>query len=107
MPVCEIIAEDFKAVPKTFVIAANVADNFRWEKNGIEYRYFLEAIYKLPVLGSEKDDYVQANVLYLIDEGGLKDPLKLGGMEMEAFTPKKIDRVWKIETGQTVYKLIK
>jgi len=52
-------------------------------------------------------DYQQARVLYLVDEGDLKEPLKLGGMEMEAFAPKKIDKVWQVGTGQKIYKMTK
>jgi hypothetical protein len=73
----------------------------------MEYRYFLEALYKLPILGTEEQDYKSADVLYLIDEGSLNDPLKMRGMEIETFRPKTIEKVWKVETGQTIYKMTK
>lgn len=104
LPSCEIMAKDFDTKVKT-VIAANVNETTRWEHNGLEYRYFLEAIYRLPLSNWEKDDYEKADVLYLIDEGDLPEPLKLGGMEMEAFGPQKIEKVWRVETGQKIYKL--
>lgn len=104
LPVCEKIAKDFPN-DKKVVLAGNIADRSRWEHNGLEYRYFLEGIYRLPLGGWEASDYKEADVLYLIDEGELKDPLKLGGMEMEAFKPTKVEQVWEVETGQTVYKL--
>ncbi len=105
IPVVKIITNDFNN-NSNFAIAANLEKN-RWEKNGIEYRYFLEALYKLPVLGSEQSDYTKADVLYLIDEGDLKDPISLKGMELEAFKPGKIETVWQAETGQTIYKMTK
>jgi len=86
-------------------VAANINESNRWEKNGIEYRYFLESLYELPFLGSKENDYKSANVLYLIDEGDLKEPLKMGGMEMETFRPAKIEKVWEVETGQKIYKM--
>lgn len=87
------------------VLVSNLADSYRWEKNALEYRYFLEAIKDLKVLGDQVGDYQRANVLYLIDEGALKEPLSLGGMEMEAFGPKKVEKVWQVATGQKIYKL--
>lgn len=88
-------------------VAANIKDSSRWDHNALEYRYFLEAIYRLPMGNWEKSDYQNADVLYLIDEGNLKEPLKLGGMEMEAFSPKKIENMWVAETGQKIYKMTK
>lgn len=87
------------------VVAANIKDSSRWDHNALEYRYFLEAIYRLPMSNWERSDYQNANVLYLIDEGDLKEPLLLKGMEMEAFEPKKIEKSWLVETGQKIYKL--
>lgn len=86
-------------------LAANLKDLSRWDHNALEYRYFLEAFYRFPVAGWDVGDYKEANVLYLVDEGSLKEPLKLGGMEMESFSPKKIEKSWKVDTGQTIYKL--
>lgn len=106
LPVSKSIFKDALS-SQNIAVAANVADRTRWEKNGLEYRYFLEAFYKLPSTGWDKDDYQRADVLYLIDEGDLPEPLKFGGMEMEAFKPVKIEKAWKVETGQKVYKLLK
>jgi len=107
-PAVKIIANDFfNNGPDDYVVAANNSDPQRWDHNGLEYRYFLEAYFKLPVSHWEVGDYQQARVLYLVDEGDLKEPLKLGGMEMEAFAPKKIDKVWQVGTGQKIYKMTK
>jgi len=103
LPVCEEISKDFS--PEKIAIAANLADRSRWDHNALEYRYFLEAFYRLPLGNWDVEDYKMADVLYLIDEGDLQEPLKLGGMEMEAFRPKKIEKVWKVETGQKIYKM--
>ncbi len=103
LPSVKVIAQD--AGRENVAVVANLSDIARWDHNGLEYRYFLESVYKLPLVGWEASDYKSANVLYLIDEGELKDPLKLGGMEMEAFKPVKIEKDWKIGTGQKIYKL--
>lgn len=100
------IAKDYES-GKTVAIAANPNDRGRWEKNGLEYRFFLESKYSLPLGGWEPVDYREAEVLYLIDEGNLSDPLTLKGMEMGSFGPKKIEKVWEVPTGQKIYKMVK
>ncbi|MBU2577795.1 glycosyltransferase family 39 protein [Patescibacteria group bacterium] len=105
LPVCALIDKDFTS--GKIVIAANLIDQSRWDHNALEYRYFLEAFYRLPLGNWEEEDYRQADVLYLIDEGELKEPLKLKGMEMEAFGPVKIEKTWEAETGQKIYKMTK
>ncbi|MCL5090496.1 MAG: hypothetical protein M1514_00625, partial [Patescibacteria group bacterium] len=105
LAVGSLIAKDYSLGKISLV--ANLADQARWDHNGLEYRYFLEARYKVPMSNWEKTDYEEANVLYLVDEGDLKEPLKLGGMEMEAFRPKKIINSWKVESGQKIYKMSK
>lgn len=107
-PTVRIIADDFyDSGFSNYAIAANNADPQRWDHNGLEYRYFLEAYFKLPISNWDVGDYQQAEVLYLIDEGDLKEPLKLKGMEMTSFAPQKIDKIWQAESGQTVYKMSK
>lgn len=105
LPACEIIASD--SGDGLIAIAASIADNSRWEKNGLEYRYFLETKYKLPLKGWDIGDYKEAEVLYFIDEKGTEDPLTFGGMEMESFAPEKIVDFWEVKTGQKIYKLAK
>lgn len=105
-PVSEIIAKD-SLNENRVAIAGNVADKSRWEHNGLEYRYFAEALYNLKARNWEASDYRDADVLYFIDEGDVKEPLKFGGMEVEAFRPTKIEKTWKVQTGQTIYKMIK
>jgi 4-amino-4-deoxy-L-arabinose transferase-like glycosyltransferase len=105
-PARETIEADFPN-DKKVVTVNNIGDGLRWEKNGLEYRYLLEAIDGLPLQGWEKSDYLTADVLYLIDEGNLENPLALGGMEMEAFGPKTIVKRWPLANGSTVYRLEK
>lgn len=104
LPVSKIIATDSKS-EKNVAIAGNVTDKSGWEHNGLEYRYFAEALYNLEAGNWEANDYKEADVLYFIDEGGVEEPLKYGGMEVEAFKPTKIERTWKVETGQKIYKM--
>lgn len=108
LPAVKIIANDFYSnSPYHYVVAANNIDPQRWDHNGLEYRYFLEAYNKLPVSNWEINDYQQATVLYLVDEGNIKEPLKLKGMEMESFAPKTIEKTWQAENGQKIYKMTK
>lgn len=106
LPACKIIADDYLE-GKEIAIVSNPADSSRWEKNGLEYRYFLETKFNLPLKDWEIKDYQRASILYLVDEGRLKDPLSLRGMEMESFEPKRVEKVWQAETGQKIYKLLK
>jgi len=107
-PAVKIIADDFSSDGSYYyVVAANNADPQRWDHNGLEYRYFLEAYFKLPVSNWDIEDYQQAEILYLIDEGDLKEPLNLGGMEMEAFAPQKIEKTWLTENERKIYKMTK
>lgn len=106
LPACEIVAKDYSPKDRA-AIAVNVADTTRWEHTGHEYRYFLESMYGFPSTGWAAGDYQEANVLYLIDEGDLKEPLELNGMEMEAFRPKEIQQTWTAQTGQKIYKMIR
>lgn len=102
------VASDFyQSKPVEYVVAANNLDSHRWDRNGLEYRYFLEALYHLPLSGWEAVDYQQAQVLYLIDESNLSNPFKLGGMEIEAFGPARVDQTWQLADGKKVYKLVK
>jgi hypothetical protein len=100
----KVIAKDNLSTDK-IAVAANLADPFRWDHNALEYRYFLETVYKIPSQNWESKDYKSANVLYLIDERGLKEPLKLGGMEVEAFAPRRIEKMWTTSNGQKIYKM--
>jgi len=107
-PAGEIIAGDFfNNGPYNYVVIANSSDPQRWDHNGLEYRYLLESRFKLPISGWEAGDYQQAEVLYLVDEGNLKEPLKLGGLEMESFSPQKITDKWQAENGLKIYKMEK
>lgn len=102
--VSKVVAED-SSVGKKVAIAGNVSDKSRWEHNGLEYRFFAEALFGLHFGNWEAIDYQQADVLYFIDEGEVKDPLKFGGMEVEAFKPVRIEKTWQVETGQKIYKM--
>lgn len=106
LSVSKIIADDSIYEDKV-AIANNTNDKSRWEHNGLEYRYFAESMFNLKAGNWEPSDYKQANVLYFIDEGEVINPLTFGGAEVEAFKPAKIDKMWRVETGQKVYKMSK
>lgn len=105
LPVAKVIANDSNG--QKYVVASHLADSQRWERNALDYRFFLEGLYHLPVSNWEESDFREADVLYLIDEGNLSDPLSFGGMEMAAFKPQKIDQFWEVETGQKIYRMSK
>lgn len=104
LPAAEVIAKDYSPGDK-ITLAANLVDPFRWDHNALEYRYFLETVYRIPLENWEARNYKEANVLYLIDEGSLKEPLKLGGMEVEAFAPRRIEKMWTTQNGQKIYRM--
>jgi len=53
------------------------------------------------------DQYAKAEVLYLIAERPMEEPLAAKSFETAEFGPKKVDRVWQLENGWQVFKLVK
>lgn len=106
LPVTEIIAHDFQN-NRRIAIVSHSGDQLRWEYNGLEYRYFLESIYRLPLTGWGASDYEKAEILYFVDESNLQNPLSFKGMEMETFAPKTILKTWEASSGQKIYKMVK
>lgn len=105
LPACRIVANDYSA--NRISVTSNLKDPARWDHNALEYRYFLETVYHLNLGNWEAIDYKNSDILYLIDEGDLTDPLKMGGMEIEAFYPRKIVQKWITEDGKKIYKMTK
>lgn len=106
LPADEVIAQDVQLAQKP-AIAANLSDPYRWDHNGLEYRYFLETKFHLSLGGWEEEDYRQAQTLYLIAEREMKDPLLLKGMEMDRFSAKRVVKSWELDDGKVVYRLEK
>lgn len=104
--VSRIIADDIRG-QKDFVIAANYRNLDRWDHNAVDYRYFVEAYFGKRGLDWQPEDYRKAQILYVIAEGGLPDPVNAKIMEIYEFEPKKIEKTWKLPKEVVVYKLVK
>jgi len=102
--VSRIIAEDVG--DELFNLAVSHRYSDRWDRNAVEYRYFVESYFKKFPLDDSPLGYTQAEYLYFIDEGGGQEVLNAKIMEVQAFSPKKIINNWEIE-GLKIYKLSK
>lgn len=97
--VASIIAHD--SGQKKFNLAGLT---WRFDHNAMDYRYFVELKGK-KALGPE--DYANAEVLYVINEGQKEDLLCSKIMEISDFKPKFIVKKWKIDNKVEIYKLSK
>lgn len=77
---------------------------WRFDHNAMDYRYFVELKGKKAL---EPDNYREAEVLYVVNEGQKENLLTSKIMEIADFKPKLVVARWKIEDGIDVYKLIK
>jgi len=102
----EIIAKDISE-QKDFVIAANYRNLDRWDHNGVDYRYFIEAYFKKKGLDWQPEDYRKAQVLYVVAEGEMSDPIGSKIMEIDEFNPEKLKKTWKLPNEVYIYKLTK
>lgn len=99
----QIIAKD-APLDKPFNLAA-VLKGERFDHNAVDYRYFLETYYQKKALDWEPIDYQKAQILYLISEEELKDPLTIRVMEVEEFQPKVVLEQITLPSGRIVYKI--
>ena len=104
--VAKVIANDAD-LNKTFNVAANYFSPDRWDHHALDYRYFIEAFYGKRPLDWQPQDYEKAEVLYLVAEGGMTDPLESRIMEIEKFAPQRINKRWPLDNNITVFKLEK
>jgi 4-amino-4-deoxy-L-arabinose transferase-like glycosyltransferase len=79
-----------------------VREDIRWDHNAVDYGYFIEKNGFKPLAW---DNFRDAQVLYLIAETEVKEPLKLKFWEIDQFGPQKIVNQWQLKNGTTVYKL--
>lgn len=117
--VFNVIWRDIKDLKKTAeIIAVNVdeeqfniatiqKDADRWDRNAVDYRYFVETFNKKRALDWYPEDYENAKILFVVDEEGKADVLKSPIMEIQKFNPDKIIGKWSVGTGAVVYKLSK
>ena len=92
---------------ENFNLAAVYRAEDRFDRNAVDYRYFLEAFYGIPVPGWDVLDYAQAETLYLISEAGPIDPLSTGIWELETFNPARVIGWWSVGEETIIYRLEK
>ena len=102
--ISQVIADDVDS-SKSFNIAANYRNLDRWDHNAVDYRYFVEAYYGQRALNWQPEDYERAEILYVVAEGGLPDPVNTQIMEIYKFKPKKILKTWELPKDVVIYKL--
>jgi hypothetical protein len=102
--ISQVIAADVETA-KSFNIAANYKNPDRWDHNAVDYRYFVEANFGKRALNWQPEDYEKAEILYVVAEGGLSDPVNSNIMEIYKFKPKKILKTWELPNDVVIYKL--
>lgn len=90
-----------------FNVTALYKDPGRWDHQALDYRYFIEAVYKKRPLDWYPEDYQQSQILYLISEGEIPNPISSKIMEMEAFGPQSVVSHWNYRNKIYIYKLSK
>lgn len=103
--VAAIISAD--AGKEKFNLSALYKDPGRWDHQALDYRYFIEAIYKKRPLDWYPENYQQSQILYLISEGEIPNPISSKIMEVEAFGPKSVVSRWNYRDKIYIYKLSK
>lgn len=104
--VAKVIADNVSE-GKTFNLATIQRDLDRWDRNSVDYRYFVETFEKKRALDWYPQDYKEAGELFVIDETGRTDVLQSNIMEIQEFRPTKIVGKWQAEKGVVIYKLKK
>lgn len=90
-----------------FNIATIQKETDRWDRNSVDYRYFVETYNHKRALDWYPEDYQKSDFLFVIDETGKADILKSKIMEIETFSPEKIVGKWETNKGIIVYKVSK
>ncbi|MGI5826800.1 MAG: hypothetical protein ACOX50_05315, partial [Patescibacteria group bacterium] len=100
-----LIANNASAEPFNIATIQREAD--RWDRNAVDYRYFVEAYGGKRALDWYPQDYQNAKYLFVVDETGQADVLNSKIMEIESFNPKEIVGQWEAGKGVIIYKLAK
>ena len=104
--VAQMISENVTQDEK-FNIATIQKEADRWDRNAVDYRYFVETFGDKRSLDWYPEDYEKAQTLFVVDEGGQADVLKSNVMEILKFNPEKIIGRWELPKGIIIYKLEK
>jgi hypothetical protein len=104
--VAEVLSQQIQPGEKFNLVAVYKAAD-RFDRNAVDYRYFLEAKFGVKVPGWDVLDYQNAETLYIISEIGKLDPLKTNIWEVNLFSPKKATGAWELSNDVVIYKLSK
>lgn len=92
---------------ESFNIATIQKEDNRWDRNAVDYRYFVETFNNKRALDWYPEDYQKSQVLFVVDETGDGKVLGSSIMEIIKFNPKKIIGRWQLSKEIVVYKLEK
>lgn len=88
-----------------FNIATIQREVDRWDRNAVDYRYFVETFGQKRALDWYPEDYEKARVLFVVDETSQTDVLRSNIMEIQQFNPKEILSRQELDKGIVLYKL--
>ena len=101
--VSRIIAEDVGTSKNWNIVGIRGGD--RYDRNGVDYRYYLETFYHKRSWDWDVIDYQNSKILYIISNVGEIEPLVSNVWEVELFKPKEIVQKWKVDNS-IIYKLV-
>lgn len=93
-------------VEKNFNLASISSSPERYDRNAVDYRYFLETFFKKKGFDWDPEDYQKADHLYLISQIKTIDPLIVNVWEVQTFNPRKVEDKWEME-DVIIYHLVK
>ena len=106
LAVSKVIAHDAPD-KRIFALASNYRSLDRWDHNAVDYRYFVEAYFGKRGLDWQPEDYRKAEILYVVSEGKMPDPINAKIMEIYEFEPKKLVQTWELPKEVFIYKMTK
>ncbi|MBN1263303.1 MAG: phospholipid carrier-dependent glycosyltransferase [Candidatus Pacebacteria bacterium] len=92
---------------ENFNLAALYRGQNRFDHNAVDYRYFLEARYKIKVPGWDVLDYRNAQICYLISEVGQVEIGAVKFWETQLMGALKEENHWDLGEDYLVYRLVK
>jgi len=92
------------------IIAADAGENFNvaaildGDTRAHPYRYLIETKGKIPM---SVEQYPEAKTLYIIAKGDENFVLNYPVWEIYSFLPAKVEKIWNIQNGISIFKLVK
>ncbi len=97
------LAEHLPAGPYNLVAAYH--DSERYDRNAVDYRYFLHLATGNDVPDWDVLDYQNAQTVFLISEGRPVVPEELDFWELSLFRPFTTADSWELPSGVIIYEL--